>query len=169
MKIDIDKDSLDFIKNLSHEILSQDNRMTATPYFYVIRDKVVQCVPEGCGSETRYALDHPEYLMTKEDTEAHILENYSDEITEEYSIEDKLSDMISEGSITEYDIDVQTITPENHNIFFTETACKKHLCANMHHFKSPSTYVRHAWRNPEIETLLNIVHELAKQEGSTNE
>ena len=67
MKIEISDEAVEFIKNLSKEIQSQDNRCTASPYFYVIRDTEVQCVPEGHGNEVRYLWDGD--LMTRQEIE----------------------------------------------------------------------------------------------------
>ena len=42
---------------------------------------------------------------------------------------------------------------EDVNWFFTQEAAKKHIELNHYHYDRPRTYLKHCWRNPEMELL----------------
>jgi len=151
MKIEISEESFGFLKQFIQDVDSQDNRATAKPYFYVIRDTETVAAPEGHGDEIRYMWDGD--VMTKESVEEHLRE-FDDTKT--------IQDLLDDGTIEEFDVMTQYITPENHNIFFTEKACHEHMESNHYHFRKPHSYIRHAWRNPEIEKLFEAVREIVK-------
>lgn len=81
-----------FLSNLITEINNQDNRITASPYYYVVKGKG--------NKET--------------------------------------------------------------NIFFSEKACTEHMKANAHHYVGERSFVKHAWRNPEIENLFKAISSLSE-------
>jgi hypothetical protein len=168
MKIEISEESLEFIKNLSKEMLSQDRRCTADPYFYIIRAEEVRVVPDGYGDEVRYLWDNDE--MTREELLKLINEDpgvagtrNNKEVFRAMNDDDKIAATIfyQDGIVTEHTVVTIKYIPENHNVFLTEKACHKHMENNHYHFKKPFSYVNHAWRNPELEQLFKIIHEIA--------
>lgn len=151
MKIEISKESLDFVRKLVTEIAEQDNRITADPYFFVIQEEQIKVVPDGCGDFVRWAhsegglLDEREVREFLEDTERPI---------------DDLAESCDE--LTRYDCVKEWVTPENHNVFFTEAAIEKHISENDYHWRGKTrTYVRHAWRNPEMAAIMKALREVA--------
>lgn len=139
---------VNFARSLVSEIEGQDNRCTASPYFYVIRDKEVRAVPDGCGDEKRYYWDGDQYTV------AEVLEHFPGK---------DIDQVLHENSdIWAMDVNVVRFTPENHNVFLTEKACRQHLDQNRHHFTDPSDYVRHAFRNPEMEGVVAALRAIAK-------
>lgn len=153
--IKLDSDKLQFVRELIGEIDSQDNRCTAVPYFYVIRTQETIAVPDGCGDEIRYLHCDGEMM-----TEAEVRE-WAEEPDKD--IDDIIDD--SDGCLTKYDIMKRMVTPENHNVFFTEKACRKHIESNHYHFTLPQDYVRHAWRNPEMDQIFEVLRQIAEPEN----
>jgi len=151
-KIEISVESLDFVRGLMSAIDEQDNRCTASPYFYVIRDEEYRAVPEGCGDESRYMYDGESFTYEQ------LKEMFSEEMSGM-----PFEDFLESHYVESYDVKKESMTPENHNVFFTEKACLRHLEQNRHHFRNPYSYVRHAFRNPEIENIFKVLREIAKQ------
>jgi len=46
------------------------------------------------------------------------------------------------------------------NSFLTSKACDEHIRLNSHNLSSPTNYLSHAWRNPEMETVIKFLCEL---------
>ena len=42
-------------------------------------------------------------------------------------------------------------------VFFTEKACLDHIEANKYHYKNPDCYVVGAWRNEEMQTIMQDI------------
>jgi len=159
MKIEISEESFEFIKNLSKEINIQNNRCTANPFFYIIKDKEMRCVIDGNGQDTYYTWsdDDDNNLLTKE----YIIETIlSDDPNCKNPVE-IFEGLLNNDEIISHEVAEFHTIPENHNIFFTEKACVSHMESNRHHFREPYSYVQYAGRNPEINKLLKVVHEIA--------
>jgi len=177
----LNKEDIEFIKNLSHEMKTQDNRCTAQPYALVIRTKTRQirdfdnCENRGVyWDETEYDTFEEfvdafkEYYL--EDNETHkavdYLEEWVEDIEElrshEYNFDKHFNIQITTFAYE----DVMTADSSNGmyegNLFLTEKACRKHIELNHDHFKEPDTYGIHLTRNPEMEKLYEIIHKLAE-------
>lgn len=158
MKIELSEEMAEFVKELSKEMLSQDRRGTADPYYYTIFDKRITAVPDGCGDEVRFEWDGD--LMTEEEIKKQI---ECDKPGSNFECE--LDRLIGEGQVTPFEVVEESHRPENSNVFLTEKACHRHIEQNKHRFNKPSSFVDHAWRNPEMEKLYQLIHEIAKKLG----
>ena len=153
MKIEIDEKSYKFLKNLIDEIDQQDNRATASPYYYVVQEKRERVLPPGSDGDKILYYHDGEYMEASEwadalefDTEEKFLEWWNDE----YPYEEPLR------------VEYYMGEPELSNVFFTEKACHKHIEQNHYHFRNPRSYVKHAWRNPEINELFEVIRKIVK-------
>jgi len=155
-QIEISDADLSFLRNLAHEIESQDNAGTAHPYYIVVRTTRQIIVPQGHGSgET---VSHDAYG----DDPSASLYNSPEEAAEAFNREgcddiQKRLDALNEYGTEEIE--------EDHNVFFTRQGYEKHMDLNGHNyggypFQNPHSYTHHAFRNPEIKTLLEIVRRL---------
>jgi hypothetical protein len=156
-QIEISDEDLSFLKNLAHEIDSQDNAATAHPYYIVVRTSRQIILPQGHGSGE--AVYHDEdgddpatslYKSLEEAAEAFSRYGYAD-------IQERLDALIEYGTDE---------IEEDHNVFFTRKGYEKHMELNGHNyrgdwFQKPHSYTHHAFRNPEIKTLLEIVRRLS--------
>ena len=99
------EEAMEFLRELITEYNTQDNRATASPYFFVIRD--------------------PMPLDPEEEDE---------------------------------DEEGVTVEVKQKNVFLTQKAIDKHMKDNHYHYSSAAyAYLDHAWRNPELEKLLEAV------------
>lgn len=170
MNINIDflnEEEIKFLKELAIKLKTQDTRATAKPVLYHIAQPVI-----AWGIDQEY--DHDRSIIVfKSNPEENFMEDDIDAIrewVEEYCEDNEIEipDISSTDDFKEF-LDEQEIEyyvcygKENvqyHNAFLTDEAAKRHLALNSHHYNKdgqPYTYCSHAWRNPELEKLLQIV------------
>ena len=166
-----------FLRKLAQELKTQDTRGTAKPYGLVIGQKKRQITDFEYSSKTAVHWNECDYdsfeeLMDAmkeyylEDEESHEVIDYieencssmSDLKNHEYKIRELVNDTFS---VYGYEVvDDFTPTRDSGNFFLTEKAAKAYLEANSHNLNRGFTYGIHLFRNPEMETLLNIVEKI---------
>jgi hypothetical protein len=160
-------EDIQFLKELQHELITQDNDVQAAPRYWTVGDyKMVGC-PDGCQDTYHVGLPNKEYYddldeLLKE-IESDELEDFSDEAKEEFSeigCEESAIDWIKEH----YDKDAYLIpVREDHIIhpntmFLTKAEAKRHIKLNHYHYSPKAhTYAMTAWRAPKVERLLKIL------------
>ena len=176
----LSKEDIEFIKNLSHEMKTQDNRCTAQPYALVIRNKNREVRDfDNCENKGVY-WNESEYDSFEEFVES--FKDYYLEDNETHEVIDYLNDNIEDiGDLRRHEyefydlfgIQISTFAYEDvmtsdsikglyeGNFFLTENACKLYIERNRHNLNSPDTYGIHLYRNPEMEKLYEIIHKLA--------
>lgn len=136
------------IKSFLTKMKRQDNRSTAFPFYYVIRtSNLVITDPDYNYDVIKFY--HPEY----------------DDLTWE-SKEDFIEFLRYDLSEAPYDeayinLEVDNLkqlyflkTWEEKGMFLTEDDAENHLKLNSYHYSSDAhTYVKHAWRAPELESF----------------
>ena len=150
--IEISDEATNFLSELVDRLNKQDNRGTADPYYFTVRKFVDVGVPEGCGEKTSY-YDH------------HSCENYTEEEAKQCAIELEMDfdDYVSERC-TKYD----TREEETYeNFFLTLEGYNEHVKQNGHNISREcnryDSYVKHAYRNPEISNLLKVIKEIGNK------
>jgi hypothetical protein len=162
--IDISDSDLKFLRELSHEIKTQNNHCTAHPYYYVVRTWRDFVAPAGFGDRQVLVDWNGGDPQTFAD-EKHARKYYRDlELTDEESAK-RLEKLEQYGM---YEL------PQYENVFFTQKGYEEHMRLNGHNYRPPYSrdpgfFVMHAFRNPEIKTLLDIVHKLGGQNGGDNQ
>ena len=169
MKIELSQEDEEFIKNLSHEMKTQDNRSTAQPYGLILTEEVETIMSNGYG----------DYLMARFDDEIfyefdELLEYISDyfgknnkkieSISENYN---SLRDLSNSFEADELEIDIfsynieQKPTLINSNFFLTEKSYNDYLRQNSHNLNNPKSYGIHLTKNDEMKKLYEVIHKLA--------
>jgi len=150
MKIEISDESFEFVKRLINEIDSQDNRATADPYYYVIQGIKERVTAPGCGDDIVYV--HDGQGFTKED----LMETF------DLDTEGAFDDFITSNFTEEVEVTREHEDVPMSNVFFTEKACHRHIELNHYHYSDGRSYVKHAWRNPEVENIFKALREIAE-------
>ena len=160
--LQVNDEIYDFLMNLSEEIKTQDNRATATPYYFQVQEDHEIAVPEGCGAEV-WVMDGEVCLRTEEDIREAVFE------WKEWDLEN-LNHQKKYEQLTSFDVD--EILEENYrkvnidishtysNCFLTYKAYEEHLRRNKHNLKNPKSYLFHAFRNPEMEMIFKFIKSL---------
>lgn len=132
------------IKEFLQKMVTQDNRSTAFPIFYVIRTEVEEPAPTDNCEFTKWYWQDETYDSLEE------IRQYCEE--NEYS-ESEIDEAIREAY--EYGIRKRW---DKRGMFLTETDAENHLKLNHYHYShNAHTYVEHAWRAPELTEFLSAL------------
>lgn len=154
------KEDIAFLKDLQHELNTQETDCQADPRFWVINetkrtwgfengyaDDVVACNCNGDSWETPEEflnyLIHNDYLSREQ-----INEEY------DYDFDEILTILGNSDFFTCGYKDEDTIVPDT--LFLTKRACQEHINRNSYHYDHPHTYAMTAWRSPEFEKFMTL-------------
>lgn len=165
------KEDLEFLKELQHELRTQDTDGQASPRFWGILEDRERSVPEGFGDkilihdgEETYSLEEyvshiRELLLEEDDAE-------KDEVWEDVdkdSIDNVLwfaQEYLDREDAKAYEVEKYESVSQMTGCFLTKRAAQKHIELNDYHYTNPRTYAMTAWRNPEFERFMNIFENL---------
>ena len=133
-----------FLKDLQHELNTQDTVCQADPRFWVVtQDVTMRCTED----------DGPDYYMMSVDGE------WEDAIrveTKDYDIARDIAD-----SIDKYAVELSPVRVERRiasdTMFLTLRECEEHIKRNHYHYNNPLPYAITAWRSPQVERLIEIL------------
>lgn len=153
--IEINDQDLEFLRTLVHEMKTQENHCTASPYFYSVRTWRKMAQPSGFGEKEVWVdWRGPDSFYSFEDYQKFMIECCDFKGSEE-----ELRERF--GELDQYS---ETLIEEFHNVFLTQKGYEEHMRLNGHNYhhsdEKPSFFIKHAFRNPEIETLFKIIHKL---------
>jgi hypothetical protein len=126
------------IAKLIREINAQDNRATASPYYFVVQSKKWVDTVHGGDKQVIYY----DGIFTLEEWKA-----LGPDCTEE-SWENQHPFWVREEW-------------EDREVFLTERAALLFMRANARHLNEPRTYVKHFWRNSQMETVMEALEEFS--------
>lgn len=171
-------ESLTFLRDFMYRINTQDNRCTATPIYYTIHEREEQPTDEDYADRSFWVDADGDKVATTitelyEYLRKRIINDFDDDATADCPDRKdalRLLDKQHEWELSEYAKEVFDIrlvfvkdVDKYTGVFLTEQACEVHIKANSYHYDKPRSYVHHAWRNPELERLLEILGELTGQ------
>lgn len=142
----MDDQNLQIIKAFLQKMAEQDNRATASPFYYVIRTKVEEEAPlHNCDKKVLYW--NEENFDSLDELIAYLDENgYSDEEIADATL------LAGQSGIKYRWV--------RKGMFLTESDAEAHLQANHYHYSADAhTYVEHAWRAPELTRFVNALME----------
>lgn len=140
------KQAMEFLTKLVKELNTQDNRCTATPYYFAVQSQEWQICPEDDDDGVKYYLDDNEPISAEE-----LEGKTSEELIDEYQVDDM--ENIKADMLEFY----QKLVWVDKQIFLTEKAADEHIRQNHYHYHNPRTYVKHFWRNYEMEELMEAI------------
>lgn len=173
------KEDVDFLRQLQHEMLTQDTVCQANPRFWVVmqtvRDYWVDddidgvCIydTDACESVFEGELEQLAGWVEKEfsivqkcEYDSGFLEIVCED-GNEYNISDisEIRDFFEEYDSEHYSIcnyrDREEIAKDT--MFLTLRECKEHIERNHYHYKKPHSYAMTAWRSPQVAKLYEII------------
>lgn len=171
------KQDIDFLKDLQHEMLTQDTVCQAHPRFWVVRQKR-RCY----GIDDEFGYDGTEVVYDSETLAEDLkelyeyLEEYEEDLDIEYceehitinaeesecfhNIEDLVDYMREELNYDDglYLVNYReeyVIVPDT--MFLTKRECEEHIRKNHYHYNEPHSYAMTAWRSPQVEKLFDLI------------
>lgn len=171
-KIEVTDEIYEFLMNLSKEIKEQDNRATAMPYIFQVRETKEIPAHKGSGEEVFYSSEYETELRTDKDKVEWIKEHEEYFIGTMFEEEAKdvgnhtntwdLDSMLEELDFDEFYVDTDYVYS---NAFFTSKACDEHIRINKHNLEQPVNYLSHAYRNVEMEMMYKFLSGLTNNES----
>ena len=168
----LNKEDIQFLRELGTELKTQDNMSTAKPIFFQVYEEKIRtdfdpdytdnvCIVLGDDYVPIINLDEAkefikEYYIDKQDdlSELEDIDNFQ-ELT--WFCENRDIPAIYTG-FKKYRVWT--------NVFLTRKACRKHIKQNAHYYaqgKDTQTWCSHAWQNQEFKRLLEIVDKFAEK------
>lgn len=172
MPKEVNSKAMQYLREFIIKMNTQDNRCTATPFYYTIRSSRYAPCYDGCGdsyivvskhcSETYWRGESLSDIVYEMIEGEYISHDDIDSVDLDCDIE---ANLFLEG---EYYIYPEVKEWEERGVFFTETDAENHLKANYYHYSSDAhTYVKHAWRAPELEQFFKSVGHVCGVEYET--
>lgn len=176
--ITLSDEDYEFLKDLQHELNTQETDHQADPRYWGVMEVRAVAVPEGCGDPYIYMGDG----VTDTLEEAVV---YVDEIIDDYGadtahawyemdkddindVADFIHDYIDSQVRVVYMEEKPYISHET-GAFLTKRACKKYIEKYGYNHSNPRTYGMTAYRNPELERLLNILKSIDYGDNSVQQ
>lgn len=146
----MDEQKIKTLKEIGKEMNSQDNRSTGYPLFVIQTENKIYN-ENGCDSERKEDIDRDE-----------LCESCNELYSKDEDLPEECSDCDSNGFHwfeLEYQFDLRA------GVFFTEKACQEHLDYNDYHYNKPRIYAVGAWRNSEMQKVMQILSSLGSEDG----
>ena len=179
--IRLSKEDITFLKELQHEMLTQDTVCQAAPRYWAIRGKTnVYGLDTKCSEFEGIRIDFETFLHDMEDVynylddhydqyEYHLTDgdlSYSLKTDNDFKSISDMSDALEhlkelgedEAEIVGYNEEYE-IYPDT--FFLTNRACKEHIKQNYYHYSNDAhSYAMTAWRSAEVERLWRILDKI---------
>jgi hypothetical protein len=175
----MNKNDIEFLKELQHEMLTQDTVCQADPRFWVVMQTVkdywvdddvdgicifdtdaCENVFEGGIEDLGNWIKNEFDVVTKCECDNGFLEIVCED-ENEYYINDvsEIRDFLEGYSSGRYSIcnyrNREEIVPDT--MFLTNRECKEHIKSNDYHYNKPHSYAMTAWRSPQVARLYKIL------------
>ena len=172
MKINISQEDYEFLKNLQNELNVQGNDGNADPVYWGISEIYGELRGESgdYGGEPYIIYDDGKYSLKEaiEEVEDTLnTDNDCDDVKEKWKKVDKsdpyeVRDFMTEQMGWDHIYDVVYVEKvrrvnEDTGAFLTKRACKEYIRKYGYNHNDPKTYAMTAYRNFELERLLNIL------------
>ena len=160
--VKMSQETFEFLRDLGRKIDAQNNRATAKPYFFVIQTE-------------KWRVANDEY-STGETKRVWVDTSGQDEYHEWKSREEFIQNLIEHQDLSKKEAeeaaeDLKEFTMEKYieedNAFFTHDAFKRHVELNGHNLGRRGEYydyLKHAFRNPEMDGVFKALAEFATKE-----
>lgn len=148
--ITITDEQYSFLNTLTEKMKDQDNRATAFPLFVIQVDKKEYCNDELAEKIERKGESYGNFCSDCQEK----MDN-AEEIPE-YCERCDPSCFIGYRIIQDFDLTA--------GVFLTAEACEEHIRLNHYHYINPKSFAVSSWRNPEIQTVIQLLFKLLAKE-----
>ena len=170
-KIVLSQDDYEFLKDLQNELNTQTTDGNAQPVFWGVMEKKEVAVPEGCGDDIKISYDDGAWDLNEAiDAVNECISEYPIELRERWGEIDKtdiqeifdfMKDELEWDNIYNvYDVKEEDVLCRYTGAFLTKRAAKEYVEKYAYNHNKPFTYAMTAFRNFELERLLNILRKI---------
>jgi len=160
MYVNIKQSTYEFLKELAKELGSQYHKITANPKYYSIEeDEEIFGLDLDCCEYFKWCTEDGEYCLTESEV-------VKDEDINPSSFSDfELEEELEKRGWVKIGVAKRV---KHQNVFLTEKAIKRHIKSNPYLYQNPRDFMFHAFRNPELEGVINAILEIGGNETKTN-
>lgn len=178
--INLSNDDIKFLKDLQHELLTQDTVGQASPRFWVVLQEVKEYwVEDNTDGIFIYSSDDGDTVFEgdlsnidewfKERDDIKVLNKgfgyieVEHENNEYYIFNDEdLKDFLDDYYEDNYNVGFYRLKDEivPNTMFLTLRECKEHIKSNHYHYNNPRPYAMTAWRSPQVARLMSILESM---------
>ena len=178
MKVNLSNEEYEFLKELQHELNTQETDGNAQPVFWGVEETVEECRGEygDFGGDPYIRYDDGKWTLEEaiEEVNENIID-YPQDIISEWEDVDKtcvedvyefMSERLKWDTVygVVYIEKVERVTPFT-GAFLTKRACKNYIERYGYNHNNPHTYAMTAYRNFELQKLVNIIKNLTFEEN----
>ena len=180
MKIKLSEEDYEFLKNLQYELNVQAHDGNAEPVFWGVSEVYEEFRGESgeYGGEPYIRFDDGKYsleeaieevecaLNTEENEYANVKDEWNEvDKSDPHEVRDFMAERMGWDNIYEV-IYVEKVRRVNENTgaFLTKKACKEYIKKYRYNHNEPQAYAMTAYRNFELDRLLNILKNLKFEE-----
>lgn len=177
MKIELSQEDYEFLKDIQNELNTQVTDGNADPVFWGVKETVEECRggDGDYGGDPYIAYDDGKYSLEEaieeiEDAFKNEPEEYGDDVRQEWENIDKsyaedVCEFMKETLKWDYIYGVVYIEQVERvtlytGAFLTKRACKNYIERYGYNHNNPHTYAMTAYRNFELQKLINILRNL---------
>lgn len=166
--IKISDEDYEFLKDLQHELNTQENDGNADPVYWGVMEIKEKQVPEGCGEERILIEDGDYFTLDLEQAADWIRESADEQEMEAWNelceieqgdfciVLNFIQETMGRKARVIYVDDVEELSRET-GCFLTKRECKRYVNTYAYNHSRPHTYAMTAYRNFELERLLKIL------------
>ncbi|NHI48073.1 hypothetical protein FDE94_09355 [Clostridium botulinum] len=172
------KEDKEFLKELQHEMLTQDNVGQANPRFWVVmQDVKIYGIEDNFDITGQTIIYEGEEIGDTLEAVCDFLIEYINDGYLEYTVKFLNDSILIDGfepfntmedafNFMESELYLKNINLVNYRIekkiaqdtmFLTLRECKEHIKLNSYHYKNPGPYAMTAWRSPQVARLYEIL------------
>ena len=145
---------------LATEMTTQDNRITAMPFMFQVKEeqRVYDYGLNGSNRCLMYEGEQEHDFESEDDLREIITDNCSSGDRDVPDFENMdFDDMVEWMEARGYEQVTWSVRHVYKNTFFTAKACQEHIDANRHHYNNPTVFLNRAFRNPEMELVSELL------------
>lgn len=173
MNIEISQEDYEFLKELQNELNTQENDGNADPVFWGVSEVYEEFRGESgeyggkpyiTYDDGKYSLEEAveevEGALNSDDDYADVKDEWNEvDKSDPYEVRDFMTERMGWDNI--YDViyieKVRRVNENTTGAFITKRACKEYIRKYGYNHNDPHTYAMTAYRNFELERLLNIL------------
>ena len=166
------QEDIDFLKELQHELNTQDHQSQASPRYWGIMERKTVMTPDGCGDDVRFYFDECDEDFSMDELIEYIQDNYVEDMNSE--VREEWEDLIEDNpapwemkfflestrlidEVRYVDVEEQDVLSQQTGCFLTRRAAQEYIDRFGYNHSQPRTYAMTAYRNFELERLLDIL------------
>lgn len=167
--VTITNDQHEFLESLTKEMTEQSNRMTQYPVFYVYEKKELWVDGDDSATRLMFVDEEGQETTEQEGEDGNLWEKVDGEWQTDWINQGTKEQIDSYEACDRFELRLIHVREEDVPVvdvgpFFSEKAAQQHINSNDYHYRKPFIYVNSAWRNYELQEVLQLLFTLVGKE-----